>query len=298
MPAPFELRLALFGHGWVDLAPNSWDERNNALATAVSLGRQAIDVKLEQRGPRLELRLESKSPLSPAARRKLIGTVARMLRLDEDFDPFYALCREQAALAWVARRGAGRLLRASSWFEDLAKILLTTNCSWSQTRAMVARLCDALGRAAPSGVHAFPEPQAVCGVSEKYLIGEMRVGYRARALLELAERLARPGAGRALERVARSPQQLRDELSSLHGYGPYAVGQALRLAGHYQDYALDSWCKNKLSERGLRASDRALARRYKSFGDYRGLALWMDLTAPWHGEGPFALEGQSPLRSG
>ena len=24
--APFDLRLALFGHGWVDLAPHSWSE--------------------------------------------------------------------------------------------------------------------------------------------------------------------------------------------------------------------------------------------------------------------------------
>ncbi len=295
MPAPFELRLALFGHGWVDLAPNRWDEDAHALATVLTLGRQAVDVRLEQRGARLELRTESRSPLGPAARQKLVSTVARMVRLDEDFAHFYALCRRQPGFAWVARRGGGRLLRASSWFEDLAKLLLTTNCSWSQTRAMVARLCEALGRTAPSKAHAFPEPRAVAEVSERYLTTEIRVGYRARALLELAERLARPGAARSLSRAALTADGLREELSSLHGFGPYAVGQALRLAGHYGDYALDSWCKNKLSERGLGATERALARRYKGFGEYRGLALWMELTAPWHGEGPFAREGQTPL---
>jgi N-glycosylase/DNA lyase len=32
-------------------------------------------------------------------------------------------------------------------------------------------------------------------------------------------------------------------------------------------------------------SDKTVARRYASFHPYDGLALWMDLTAEWHGEG-------------
>jgi hypothetical protein len=82
---------------------------------------------------------------------------------------------------------------------------------------------------------------------------------------------------------------------SLRGFGPYAVGQALRLLGHYEDYALDSWCQNQLTRRGRVATPLALARRYGRFNEYRGLALWMDLTAPWHAEGPFASEGQTAL---
>ena len=74
---------------------------------------------------------------------------------------------------------------------------------------------------------------------------------------------------------------------ALPGFGPYAAGQALRLLGRHEDLALDSWCRNKLAQqRGRRKppADRTVERAYRAFGRYKGLALWMDLTADWHGE--------------
>ena len=74
----------------------------------------------------------------------------------------------------------------------------------------------------------------------------------------------------------------------LRGFGPYAAGQALRLLGRYDDLALDSWCRARLAQRstrGVAPSDATIERRYARFGRYKGLALWMDLTASWHDEG-------------
>jgi hypothetical protein len=93
---------------------------------------------------------------------------------------------------------------------------------------------------------------------------------------------------------------LRDHVLGMPGFGPYAAGQIARLYGHYRDFALDSWCVATLKKRGFRASsctERALARRYRAFGEFRGLAFWCDLTAPWHGEGPHAQQGVEPLSS-
>ncbi len=60
-----------------------------------------------------------------------------MLRLDEDLAPLYALTDGDARLAYARAHGVGRLLRAPTAYEDVIKMLLTTNCTWSLTRIMV-----------------------------------------------------------------------------------------------------------------------------------------------------------------
>jgi N-glycosylase/DNA lyase len=81
---------------------------------------------------------------------------------------------------------------------------------------------------------------------------------------------------------------VRKRLLALDGFGPYAAGQALRLLGRYDDLALDSWCRARIAQtlgRRKAPRDTAIARSYAGFGSYKGLALWCDLTAEWHGEG-------------
>jgi hypothetical protein len=57
-----------------------------------------------------------------------------MLRLDQDLAEFWSICKRDPALSWVPRRGAGRLLASPTLFEDLAKLLMTTNCTWAVTQ--------------------------------------------------------------------------------------------------------------------------------------------------------------------
>jgi N-glycosylase/DNA lyase len=284
VPTPFELGLVAFGHGWVDLAPHRWED--DALSTVIDLDGVAVDVTLWQSGRRLRVRLGS--ALDRARSERVLGALRRMLRLEEDFRPFWQLCRGHPELEWVARRGAGRLLRSASVFEDLAKLLMTTNCSWAATRNMVERLTAALGAASPSGGRAFPSPEVCANRSERFYREQVRMGYRAGAMRKLARDFARGALDDAhFTDATLSTDRLRERLLALPGFGPYAAGQALRLLGHYDDLALDSWCRAELRARsanGRCPSDRTIERRYRAFGRWRGLALWMDLTAPWHGE--------------
>jgi len=216
------------------------------------------------------------------------ATLGRMLALEEDLEGFWALCRKHPRLSWVAQRQAGRMFRSQTLFEDLLKLLFTTNCSWAATRGMNARLVSALGQATPTGRRTFPTPEACAAAGEAFFRGEVRVGYRARACQELAEGFATGSLAEQDLLGADLPTgEVRRRLLGIRGFGPYAAGQALRLLGRHQDLALDSWCRGKLQrlhKRRRPPSDAAVARRYASFGDYRGLALWMDLTADWHGE--------------
>ncbi|MBZ0150348.1 MAG: Fe-S cluster assembly protein HesB, partial [Planctomycetes bacterium] len=159
-PRPFELRLCLFGHGWVALAPHAYDERAATLRTVLRLGERALDAELAADGRRaLRLTLTGDGRLTTKDSDRAARQIVHMLRLDDDLRPFHTVCRDEPRLSWAARRGAGRLLRSATVFEDLMKLLFTTNTSWSATEAMTKNLVAAAGTPAPSGARAFPAPE-------------------------------------------------------------------------------------------------------------------------------------------
>ncbi len=285
---PFELRLCLFGHGWIALAPHGFDEASQTFTTVLRLGDDAVDATLRQaKKDELELRLESARPLAAATTRAAGRQIAHMLRLYDDLGAFHAVCRQEPSLRWAARRGAGRLMRSATVFEDLMKLLFTTNTTWAGTEAMTRNLVAAAGSLAPSGARAFPSPQQ-CLREPGFYREVVRTGYRADAAVALATGFVE---GRLTDNQflqEQSAQELWDRLLSLRGFGPYAAGQAMRLLGHYDKLALDSWCRARLAElEGKRKppADRTVERRYAKWAPFQGLALWLDLTADWHGEG-------------
>ena len=71
------------------------------------------------------------------------------------------------------------------------------------------------------------------------------------------------------------------------GMGPYAAEGLLRLLGHYDGLAIDRWCLAKFQRLyGTKTlpTPARLRRRYRRFGAWQGLALWLDLTRDWHAE--------------
>lgn len=284
----FDLALALRGHGWVQLAPHRWEEASSTWHLALRAAATPVDVEVRQRGGELVLRVAADRALPRTGLESVRKQIRHMLRLDEDLSPFWAACRDTPRLAWVSRRCAGVLLRSPTVFEDLSKLLLTTNCTWSQTVAMVRRLVDAAGEPTPSGARCFPTPDR-CSGGTAFFRDTVRTGYRAEALHDLAVAFATGALDDAHFHQPGLPAgTLWDRLLALRGFGPYAAGQAMRLLGHYEQLAVDSWCRARLAAllgRKAAPTDRAIARRYRGFGPWAGLAMWCELTAEWHGEG-------------
>ncbi|HEU4418771.1 MAG TPA: Fe-S cluster assembly protein HesB [Planctomycetota bacterium] len=288
VPRPFELRLCLFGHGWVALAPHRFDEAQRVFSTVLLVDGQAVDATLRhEKKEALALRLESERRLGGPEVRAASRQIAHMLRLRDDLSTFHAMCRKEPSLQWAARRGAGRMLRSATVFEDLMKLLFTTNTTWAGTEAMTKNLVAAAGSIAPSGARAFPSPRQ-CLRDASFYREVVRAGYRAEAAVALASGFAQ---GRLTDEqflAPQSSQQLWDRLLALRGFGPYAAGQAMRLLGHYDKLALDSWCRARLAQMAGKKkppADRTVERRYANWAPFQGLALWLGLTAEWHGEG-------------
>jgi 3-methyladenine DNA glycosylase/8-oxoguanine DNA glycosylase len=293
-PTPFELDVVLRGHGWVALAPHDYQREAGLLTTTLDLASlpgqrktaPVVAIEARQRKPeRLDVRVTARRSLARAELELVRTALVTSLALDVELEPFWQRCAATTRLRWVGQRGAGRLMRSPTLFEDLLKLLMTTNCAWSNTKSMVARTTETLGRRAPNGRPAFPSAATCAGQTEQFWRDEVRVGYRAPHCRALAEGFA---SGSLSTEWFCDPNlttdELRARLLALPGFGPYAAGQALRLLGRYDDLALDSWVRKRAAElHGLPSGDdRAIARHYDEFADFAGLALWMDVTAEWH----------------
>jgi N-glycosylase/DNA lyase len=286
-PAGFDFRRTLRSHGWYDLPPFELVAEDR-LARVLDVGRGA-PVTVFIRGGAAGLKVTVASRLGAGARARVVRDVRHIFRLDERLAEFYALTGGDPEFAWVARDGAGRLLRSPTVYEDLVKSVMTTNCSWSLTRKMVTELVGALGRRAADGRRAFPTPGAMAAQPARFYREVVRAGYRSEYLAELAARVASGEIDPESWLHSELPTaELKREMKRVKGVGDYAAENLLKLVGRYDVLALDSWVRGKFRRvrgGGRACEDKKIARFYSRFGEWRGLALWCDMTRDWFEEG-------------
>lgn len=112
--------------------------------------------------------------------------------------------------------------------------------------------------------------------------------------MELADRVASEKLDiESWRSLSQSASTLYGEIRTIKGMGEYAAGNLLRLLGHYQYLALDSWVRSRfydLHTRGTRVSDRHIEQQYREYGEWRGLIFWLEMTQHWHDEKFSALQ--------
>ncbi|HTP24520.1 MAG TPA: Fe-S cluster assembly protein HesB [Anaeromyxobacteraceae bacterium] len=298
-PSPFDFDLTVRSHGFYALAPWSYDTSRRSLSRALALcdGRAVVAEVGPRSGTNSRLWVTVKGRLSAGQLHEVRVQLRTCLALDEDLGPFYARVRQLAAerpdlprLTWAAERGAGRLLRSPTVFEDAVKTLCTTNCSFALTRAMVRNLVEQLGEPTPHGARAFPTPHAMAEREERFYREVIRAGYRAGSMRAMAREVSSGALDMEAWRDATlEGDALAERIRELPGFGPYATEHLLRLLGHHDRLALDSWTRAKLArlrDRRRPPSDATIARWYAPYGRFAGLALWLEVTADWYGATP------------
>jgi N-glycosylase/DNA lyase len=178
------------------------------------------------------------------------------------------------------------MLRSPTVFEDVVKMLCTTNCTWALTTLMVTNLVQHFGKRFNETASAFPDPETIAGVSEGYLRTKIKAGYRAPYILRFAEDVASSRIDVEGWRVSRlETDELYQDMRSVKGIGPYAAGNLMKLVGRYDYLGLDSWVRSKYYELyhgGRRVKDATIETRYKPYGRWRGLFFWLEMTRDWH----------------
>ena len=283
-PDDFSFRRTVLSHGWCALPPFEFDKNAWTLTRVLDAGQpRPVTAKISSTRGGLEIMTSRK--LGKKASERLIRDVRHMFRLDDDLEGFYRTTAAEPEFAWIAKEGAGRLLRSPRIFEDLVKMICTTNCSWSLTEKMVGALVTELGEESDDGRKSFPTPQAMARKPAQFFRDRIRAGYRAPYLKELAQRVA---SGKLdVESWLTNADPLTDllkEMKGVKGVGNYAAENLLKLIGRYDGLALDSWTRAQFARsrnQGRAASDKKIARYYARFDSWRGLALWCDMTRHW-----------------
>lgn len=288
IPRDFHFAHTVFSHGWCALSPFHVQKRPLAIGRPLRLRNSIVVVNAVSAsgGRAMDVTARSARTLGRAAERECAARVRSMFQLDLDLAPLYRRLRPDPAYAWMARARAGRMLRGDTFFEDVVKMILTTNCSWAFTTLMTRRLVDAFGETGPDGSPSFPTPDAIAGSSERVLRERISLGYRAPSILELARRCAAGSFDIEQFRVSSAPaRELYDGLLSIRGVGPYAAGNLLKLLGRFDYLGLDSWCRaqySRLHADGGAVSDDDIRSRYAAFEEWQGLVMWLDLTREWY----------------
>jgi 3-methyladenine DNA glycosylase/8-oxoguanine DNA glycosylase len=281
---PMDLGLVVRSHGWYDLPPFEWDAKEKTLGLIFLEGESPVRVEVaEQPGGLVAIAkaLEDLSSNVPSEA-VVVRALERVLDLKADLSSFHSLCAGDPRFAWVARRGAGRILRAPTLFEDAVKVLATTNCTWSLTKIMVKNLIDRFDRGG-----AFPDAQFVAGLPPRVLAAA-KWGYRAPYLAAFARRVASGKLDLARwEDPGLPDEEVEKEIRAEKGFGPYAADTMGRLLGRHRKLGLDTWSRKKVATlrfRGRAVKDVRVVRFYAPFGRHAGLAFWLDMTRDWHEE--------------
>ena len=281
-PPNFNYRRTVASHGWYQLPPFALDKWQ--LSRVIDVGSKP-PVTVFMDGLKNHVRVTTPRPLNKSEAAIVLRDCRHILRLDDDLSDFYLTTGNDPEFAWIGEQGAGRLLRSPTVFEDLVKMICTTNCSWALTLKMVNGLVANLGRETSDGRRSFPNAEALAAMRLEFFVDEVRAGYRAPYLKELANRVASGELNVEEWLTSELPTaELMKQIKGVKGVGPYAAENLLKLLGRYDGLALDSWTRARffqIRNNGRKANDKKIARYYSRFNEWRGLALWCDVTHDW-----------------
>lgn len=277
VPEIFSFTSTIFSHGWVDLPPFEYDRQEGLLRYYI--------LENPERETDMAIKFHRTNYLEIISANGLQGTiektVSRIFRLDSDYSEFYRLVEKIPKHSWIIEKAAGRLLCCGSLWEDMVKMICTTNCNWTMTRKMITNLVEKL-----SSGKSFPLPQMVAGRSEKFLREEVRLGYRSAYILKLARDIVSGAMDlNSFENSADNESDLYSRLLKIHGIGPYAAGNLLKLLGYYRHPAPDSWSRKKFMQiYGFKElpTDSDIIKHYEGYGAWAGLIFWLEMTEEWY----------------
>ncbi|HET9343179.1 MAG TPA: hypothetical protein VFO25_09730 [Candidatus Eremiobacteraceae bacterium] len=285
---PFGLFPTVICHGWYQTRPFRWlhDRRTLQRVERLHDGRIFLVEMTEDASARKTYRdvlvtTTGDGARDPGVADEMARRARSMLHLDERLDGFYALASKLPELKDARRAGAGRLMRASSLWEDVVKTILGTNVVWKQAVVMINRLAD-LGDPCPSDptLRAWPTPDQVAHKGERFLRDKVRAGYRSPYIVELAKRVKTGDIDLDQLDADTSGMELDElfkALTGIKGIGKSSAHYLMNLLGRYDHISVDSatiaYAKREWF-RGKRPTEKQIRRRFAQFGKWQSLVYW------------------------
>jgi len=287
---PYDFSHMLRVHGWAALHPFSYLPDLDAFSRIEQLPcgqvvEMVVSDAARSRLPHAEIQVQVAHParLDRTDRSYLISSVRHMLRLDEDLAPFYVLCREKGGVWKNLDAGQGFLLRSPTLFEDMVKVILTTNIQWSGTKRMVRELVQQYGEPLwrDAARKTFPTPAALMRDTLDVFQRKVHLGYRAAYVYQLAAEFAeKPEKFLALADPSIPAGDLIKQLLAIKGIGNYAAASILMLLGRYEYIPVDTVFRDFVRQKyqlELPINQQAAVNLYQEWGHWKYLAYWFDM---------------------
>ena len=278
-PAFYDLYATSHAHGWRYLAPFSWDEDKRMLRFAVFVDESSVDIECSQNGKSIQANLSSHNRLSSRQVDDIRKMIRRALCLDMHTDRLLEKAeRIHPEFAKLIKKGAGRMLRSPTLWEDAAKTLFTTNCTWALTQKMCESMCsDRFSSRTPCGAYPFPVPNVFAKYSPEQLREIVCVGYRAGYVTALAESFTEDPYLRNLETDGHDYATADRIVRNLKGFADYACAHLLVLAGYFEKIPVDTTVVSFLKENyRVRKPQSFIARHYRKWGEDRWWGYQLD----------------------
>jgi len=263
--------MTCHAHGWKNLAPFRWSDQSKTLSFAAFIGEDSVDIEVIQNKDSLQATLHPHQKLDRKSLDKARRIITRSLDLDTETDSLLEVAEKFGEdYVKLIEKGAGRILRACTLWEDAAKTLFTTNCSWSLTKKMCQSACsDRFSEAAPSGSYPFPSAETLSDYSSKNIGKLMPVGYRADYLIELSKRFSEDPSLGDIESNGYGYTEADQYVRRSKGFGDYACSHLLVLAGYYDKIPVDTVVVSYLKKNyRVRKPESFIKRKYGKWGKY------------------------------
>ncbi len=286
---PYVFTSTLRSHGWVSLLPNIPDENVESFSRVERLSSgKVVNLNIassEAAYPEILVTVEHDGKLPPGLQSEIKNRAAYMLRLNENLQGFYDLCNKKGEKWKNLAEGKGYLLRSSEVFEDLVKVICTTNIQWGGTKRMVKELVDSFGTpflSVPS-LRSFPAPESISAVSLEEFKHRVHLGYRADYIHELSGHTSRGDLKlNDLLDTSTPTMEIKKQLLAIKGVGKYAAASMLMLLGRYDQIPVDTVFRQFMKEKYFQDKDFSEEeglRIYEEWGQWKYLAYWNEMLA-------------------
>ena len=275
---PFNFHSVVNSHGWRQLAPFQFE--NDVLGYVDRLStKRVVEYRISASSDGVQVETDR---LNKSEQKEVTDKITWMFGLDLDFSDFHAASRLEPKLARAKKQALGRVLRSPTLFEDVLKTILTTNTLWAATKNLTRKLVDEFGASLSADeaqiTKSFPTPESIASSNPDFIKEKIRVGYRAPAIHNLAVRVA---SGKydleTLKESSLPTPELRKELMTMMGVGPYAAANLLMILGRHDFIPIDSYALKMVSHewyQGDPITAREVEKRFEKWGAYKGLAFW------------------------
>lgn len=228
-------------------------------------------IKVTQKEPqRFTIKIDTLH-LEPRDLKHIETTVTRWLSFDWNPEPAIQTAeRLNPSVAKLIRRGGGRFLRSSTFYEDFIKTVCTINTNWGSTIRMVSRIVDHIG----GGF--FPTPKQIIASGELFLRQKLRLGFRAKVLMETSCQLLDQGLIDHLGNEGEKPITF-ESLIGLRGIGQYSANHLLVLSHDFSRVPVDSEVSRYCRER-YRLMPDEIEEFFDPWGDYKFLGYKLQRT--------------------